>query len=255
MYNTLIINLNSIFKENIMTQDPENLEYFIKELFWDKNVCLIGPATNLVSTNEGQLIDNYDLVCRVNSSYIIADDLIKDYGCRTDVLFSTCNHTVSEAVKNNMKYLQNCKIIINPTDKNHHGKKACDIINKATKGKIPFYQVDDKFVEKNKGLNTGISTILFILTLNVKNLFIAGFDFYTKSNQLEQNYMFDHEKEYKNNPVNLPTVKGKKPLKGNIKSSYWVNYQDTIMKFFERNFIQHPKITFHKNLSSIFSGV
>ena len=132
----------------------------IKELFENKNVCLIGPAKNLIGTNEGENIDKYDLICRVNSSYIIEDKLKKDYGSKVDVLFSASNFTVSEAIKNNLKYLKNCKVIINPNDKNIKGSLACDIINKATKNSIPFYQVDNEFYERNSGNNTGISSIL-----------------------------------------------------------------------------------------------
>ena len=225
----------------------------IKELFENKNVCLIGPATNLIGTNEGENIDKYDLVCRVNSSYIIDDKLKKDYGSKVDVLFSASNFTVSEAVKNNLKYLKDCKVIINPNDKNINGTFASDIINKATKKSIPFYQVDSNFYDKNKGNNTGISSILFILTLNPKKLYIAGFDFYKASDNYEENYIFDHEKEYRNEPRNLPVVKKKFLIKGNIKNSYWNKYQNKIISFFKNNFLNNEKIILHENILKILS--
>ena len=225
----------------------------IRKLFENKKVCLIGPAKNLIGTNEGENIDKYDLVCRVNSSYIIEKQLRKDYGSRTDVLFSASNFTVSSAVKNNMKYLKKCKLIINPNDKDIHGTLACDIMNKATNNSIPFYQVDDNFFIKNGGYNTGISSILFILTLNPEKLYVAGFDFYKASVNLEENYIFNHEKEYKDDPRNLPKIKKSLLIKGNIKSDYWDNYQNKIINFFKNNFLNNEKIILHKNVLQILS--
>ena len=223
----------------------------IQNLFENKNVCIIGPAKNLINKNEGINIDSYDIVCRINSSYIINKELIKDYGSRTDILFSTCNHTVSEAVKNNINYLKNCKVIINRTNKNHHGILACDIISKVTNNTIPFYQVSDNFYEKNKGLNTGILSILFLLSLEIKTLYIAGFDFYINSNNIEENYIFNHEKEYKNKPDNLPCVNGKKLLKGNISSTYWKDYQKKIINFFKNNLLNNKKVILHSSIKDI----
>ena len=226
----------------------------VQKLFKDKNVCIIGPARNLISKNKGENIDKYDLVCRVNSSYIIDTKLVKDYGNRTDVLFSTCNHTVCEAIKNNIHLLNKCKVIINPTNKNHHGILACDIISNATNDKIPFYQVNDKFCEYYKGYNTGISSIIFLLSLNINKLYIAGFDFYTNSNNIEENYIFDHKKEYINKPNNLPVINGKHLLTGNINNPYWIKYQKKIITFFKRYLLNNKKVILDDSIKNIIQS-
>lgn len=226
----------------------------IKKMFQGKKVCLIGPATNLIGTNEGNNIDNYDLVCRVNSSYIIEDKLKKDYGNRTDILFSTCNNTVSNAVNNNLNLLKECKLIINPTQSHHHGCSAKDLINKATNKTIPFFQSSNNFYEKNKGYNTGILSILFILSLSPLELFIGGFDFYKKSNNLDENYIFDHNNEYKSLPTNLPHINGKALLKGNIKSKTWDDYQKKIIIFFKNKLLNQNNIFLHESIIKILNS-
>ena len=55
--------------------------------------------------------------------------------------YQRCNPTICDAMKTNLDYLKNCKLIINPTKKFHTGeeKSAEYLVKKVTN--IPFYQV------------------------------------------------------------------------------------------------------------------
>jgi hypothetical protein len=64
----------------------------LKELIEGKKVCICGPATTNKDSDYGYQIDSYDVVCRVNWHLTGKDgwdkNLIKDYGDRTDIIFS-----------------------------------------------------------------------------------------------------------------------------------------------------------------------
>lgn len=60
-----------------------------------KRVVVVGPAETLLGTNQGREIDSFDLVVRFNTAieYMpFADELAKDVGARTDILY--CNNEV-----------------------------------------------------------------------------------------------------------------------------------------------------------------
>ena len=58
----------------------------------DKRVALVGPAKSIQGIEQGELIDNYDIVCRVKSFYV-QPDMRKFYGSRIDVLYTDNNET------------------------------------------------------------------------------------------------------------------------------------------------------------------
>ena len=69
--------------------------------------------------------------------------MYSDYGSRCDVLLSSCNPTLCSAIKENINYLNNCKIIINPTKTYHTNEKykAEFFVKEATNNSIPFIQL------------------------------------------------------------------------------------------------------------------
>ena len=64
----------------------------LKELIEGKRVCFCGPASSNIDSGYGELIDSYDIVCRVNWHLTSKDgwkeELIKDFGKKTDIMFS-----------------------------------------------------------------------------------------------------------------------------------------------------------------------
>ena len=63
----------------------------LKELIYGKRVCLCGPAITNKNTGYGDYIDSFDTVCRINwhitGNDSWDDDLICDFGSKTDIMF------------------------------------------------------------------------------------------------------------------------------------------------------------------------
>ena len=53
-----------------------------------KRVAIVGPSPHLMGHNIGELIDSYDIVCRVNEVHPTGYE--SDYGDRTDIVFHNC---------------------------------------------------------------------------------------------------------------------------------------------------------------------
>ena len=64
-----------------LTLNPDLLK-----LIEGKRVAIVGPAPHLVGKGDGKLIDDYDIVCRVNRHCVPVEHR-DDYGHRTDILF------------------------------------------------------------------------------------------------------------------------------------------------------------------------
>jgi len=62
-----------------------------QQLLQGKNVIVVGPAQTLLGTNQGPMIDAYDLVVRFNTvieHLPFSEELARDVGARTDILYS-----------------------------------------------------------------------------------------------------------------------------------------------------------------------
>jgi|TARA_R110000744_G_scaffold91125_2_gene176923 hypothetical protein len=184
----------------------------ITKAFQGKSVALVGPANNLVGQKKGQLIDSHEIVARLNDSYIIEQSQYEDYGSRCDVLFNTCNCELLCIIKRFSQYLNNCKVIINPTSKVHGSdyKNTGNSVyqNYLTLGlDIPFYQVEEPFesLMVKQGLNTGMCALTFLKSLNIK-LSVFGFSFHGVNDSKYEidsqkvdsynTYLFDYKKVY-----------------------------------------------------------
>ena len=76
--------------KNLIDLIDEDLK--LKELIEGKRVCFCGPASSNIDSGYGELIDSYDIVCRVNWHLTSKDgwkeELIEDFGKKTDIMFS-----------------------------------------------------------------------------------------------------------------------------------------------------------------------
>lgn len=57
----------------------------VKHYFYKKKIALVGNSVILASQNYGNIIDNHDVVCRINKGPLACNS--NTYGIRTDVLF------------------------------------------------------------------------------------------------------------------------------------------------------------------------
>ena len=238
----------------------------VKKILTNNRVIIVGPANNLISSNLGKFIDSYDIVCRINSSYIISNELEKDYGKRCDILFNGCNTLLLCVLNRHKKYLKNCKLVINPSSKIHNQdyiltKKSVYENYQDINLNIPFYQVENKY-ERNmteKGLNTGLCSLDFLLNneLDIKELYVCGFSFYNVKKKINEKikinpyntYLFDIKK-YK---CNCSKDKPCKKRTDNPEGDYDVNIQTELKQknFFMKNILSNKKVKIHDTIKNI----
>lgn len=65
-------------------------DHHFTEFIKDKSVVIVGPNTNLKGKNLGEYIDSFDIVVRSNTVFDflpLNEELAKDYGSRTDIIY------------------------------------------------------------------------------------------------------------------------------------------------------------------------
>ena len=151
-----------------------------------KTVAIVGPASSIINTNNGKLIDSFDIVIRLNKALPLSKKIIKDTGIKTDIIYNSLN-TESHPGQNNLdtrlykKY--GVKFVCCPYP--FSGVFKQDILNYINMYKfdIPFRPVNKrKYSIFNNQLKTrpytGTSAIMDILSYPIKLLYITGIDFY-----------------------------------------------------------------------------
>lgn len=153
-----------------------------------KRVVLVGPSPSLEGTGNGELIDGYDLVARVNKGYPVTGSISADIGERTDLHY----HCLHESAK--------CGGPIHYEQMTEDGVYLC---SPYPPNVVPFNRDVDRFRrERTKrkldlrahffdyGLylgcaakigtrpNSGVLAILDLLAHNVSELQVTGFTFF-----------------------------------------------------------------------------
>ena len=152
----------------------------------NKNIVLVGPGTYLINKNLGSCIDKYDIIIRCNRGHGLIEDSI-NYGSRTDILYHcVCQNDdngglIDDNIYNNVKFI----VFVYPPLTNKDSSSFSngnlhlyDKINKKYLDKICIVNKDFYLdIEKNIGCrpNTGIISIIHLLSLNPKLLYITGF--------------------------------------------------------------------------------
>ena len=193
------------------------LESYVK----GQRVVIVGPSPHLIDSNQGSLIDQYDIVVRVNY-FQTPIDIKQDYGSRTDVMFHNFGTPHMTALKkliethpedfNRVQFLA-CPLLYGTRNKeedfmswsdDHIG----DVVHNAQEinvNNVPFYWIGPKRYQqiyKELGCQpySGTLTISILLSLPIEELFITGFTFY-RGQKTPSDLYFDgyKTKEYKNN--------------------------------------------------------
>ena len=151
-----------------------------------KKVIIVGPAAYVLGTDSGKYINTFDYIVRVNHAIPIEHP--SDYGNRTDILY----HILS---RRNLKSSE--KKLISKTEialwKN---SGLCWLVSRhdvtsrriremgpRLNGAFPWVCIRAHFYTKirqavKRSPNTGIVAIAHLLTSQLKELHIIGFDFY-----------------------------------------------------------------------------
>jgi len=168
------------------TKNRKTFQEFLK----GKKIAVVSGAPHLINSNEGEKIDSYDVVVRINQGYLVSiNDKTeqKDIGSRTDILYTQlsdypgCGNSMHmRSMKPYFKWIVSCSP--------YFTKRIKEFVKKTNKYKIPFYIVekqnwDSLFNQLNLRPNketptSGMITIYHLLQYDIKELYVTGFTFY-----------------------------------------------------------------------------
>ena len=153
----------------------------------NKSVALVGPAQSILNTNNGHIIDKFDMIVRLNKSLPLPDHLKNDIGTRTDIIYNSLNRTDYPGQNNldtNLYKNHGVSFVCSSYPFNHNVFHD-DIANYVYRYKfdIPLKVMNDgKFRNFENSLATrpytGTCAIMDLLSYPIKHLYITGLDFY-----------------------------------------------------------------------------
>ena len=215
----------------------------LKKIFKNKRIVIIGPASELQMKDKTYFFSTFDLIVNINGTYILDDK----YGERCDVLFNTTNDlSIDRLIKNknciknkNIKYLIGTNIGNEDFNK-HRWIKYCSVTKNINKN-IKCFDISKycKFSETNFNktfnydcqLHTGTFALIFLLSCELKELYIDGITFYNDgkfgkvwNNNYHENLKYLHINTHKGTMdmekkiINL--LISKAPFKVNFDESY-----------------------------------
>lgn len=181
----------------------------------DKKVALVGPAKSIEDIKQGNLIDSYDIVCRVKSFYIQPDKR-EFYGSRVDVLYTDNNET-NDVLPGDIITDKGDKRLITMSENSTALREK--ILREKVKFIVSTYPQEEWFFHRfisplaqmsrftdvrilpaepymsirkeTMRPNGGFSAILDLHSLPIKELYVTGIDFYRslyKENYLNSLY-------------------------------------------------------------------
>lgn len=144
----------------------------------DKEVVLVGPASYMDQMKDGwgEFIDSFDVVVKMNSNPIGGP-----FGKRSDVLYFGCG-SVDESVKESKANNPSLKLV-----------RVWDHWNSINQCDLNIASFRNDVCSKIKSRpNTGFVTILHLLSLPIKTLYVTGMDFH-RSGYAKNYSMKNHE--------------------------------------------------------------
>ena len=189
-------------KEEFYSREKIEGEYssFLK----GKRVVVVGPARSIKGSGQGEIIDSYDVVVRVNLGLNIQKNLKEDIGSRMDILYSAMSQyywdtaVFSEKSLSMLEKKYNIKWIVNTGVRRAMIlKMAKDKVN--SKVKVGLKLVSKKNIEylkkKLDGKPTaGIISMYDLLQYPILELYVTGFTFYNimSSKNERKDYYYDN---------------------------------------------------------------
>jgi len=221
----------------------------LKKLVENKNVAIIGPASYLTNMNQGNTIDQYDVVIRFNKGVLSNPDFYHNVGQKTDIwIYNFKDISLLDKISITPK------LIFCP-----YPKEIIDnyLINKPLPN-CPIEFIEPHFYKQlqiamNFEPNSALLSILVLLRQNVKSLYVSGISF-----------MYDgyYDNPEKNDNLKTGELIINKSERNNfmsiMKKLYNANdkllIDNTMINLIYPNFIQILNNLFHKqNHSKLFS--
>jgi hypothetical protein len=158
----------------------------IKNICDNKKIALVGNSSKILNKQDGNVIDLFDIVIRLNHSIPVLDKLYT--GLKTDIYFPNMS---TKTVAYTYSKMSNAKFILQLTRWNNElNERELYLIKKMNNVYIgdmmEFKVLNNKL--KDFIPSTGLVTYNFIINnLNFKELSLFGFDFFKSSNKFKSN--------------------------------------------------------------------
>jgi len=154
----------------------------IENIVTNKRVALVGPAPSLIGLGDGNLIDSYDVVVRVNQKFKLSTKNEKDYGSRNDILIGSFNSENIKECDKNYEYIKSFQHIIGVMPSSNYQPKI-NFFEKLIRDGVNSTRLNDRYIYKvfkDVGTvpNSGLMGIIFLMNYNIKELYVAGLTFY-----------------------------------------------------------------------------
>lgn len=230
------------FVEAANKLSQENYYDFLK----DKRVAIIGPAPSVKCSENGDEIEKYDIIIRINKQWKHSNDLNKYIGSRTDILYNCLNPMEECGGKIDFEYCKEkgIKLIIDPIMYTFQKKTERDIrlfggvqrVNEYVffhfhnRNLIPFgminpdmYRIWDK--SANTRINTGLLAVIDVLHSEAKEVYVKGFTFF------KDGYLLDYRNTIFNKSVESEEATAK--VVNSVMNKYNNHNQEYQWKFFK----------------------
>lgn len=152
-----------------------------------KKVAIVGPAPSILNSNQADLLNSYDVIVRLNKALPVPENLQKDVGSRTDVLYNCMNPSqeCGGLIDTELLHKLGVKYLVSPYAplNGYRFKKDIDnFLKKNRNSKVLFCHFSKDYFRKlfkiMKLPNTGICAILDLLRQDISELYITGFTFF-----------------------------------------------------------------------------
>lgn len=163
-------------------------QYFDNNIYKDKRIIVVGPASSSMNYMLGSEIDKFDCIIRINKSTLNLHGKEKNLGSRTDVLYHCCDEnrvTGGGPLDKNILSKQLNKFIIYTYAEEKLEYNFYRMINKNQT--LDFFKVSQKYYHNLKSTykahipSTGLQALNHILSSEFKELHITGFTFFKTS--------------------------------------------------------------------------
>lgn len=149
-----------------------------------KSVCLVGPAPSILEQEQGERIDSFDEVVRLNKALPLLKENEKYYGSKTTILYNCLNKDPESGGVLHIPYLEEeINWLVCPYPNKQPFSQDINYFKSINKNRINFSYFNLEYYNKLEGEmktrpNTGVLAILDLLSAEIKQLYISGITFF-----------------------------------------------------------------------------
>jgi len=199
-------------------QDKEDVKLLYANFLKGKKIVVVVPSSHLIGSNNGKLIDSYDLVIRVSIGYKVPSRLRLDFGTRTDILYNSMLPQRGSGITMPIgKLKKELKWVCASYPAEKHIPNIKNFIKK-NNSRIPFHIVDKNYWDFLTSVmripNVGTVAIFDSLNHDISELYVTGITFYQKAGKKDGTFYYNgYQKDSKRIPTNTSKHRPRKQFK------------------------------------------